>query len=201
MRGKVFGYARCSTSEKRQDIERQVSELYGMGAHTVVQEYESGGLVERERFAELIAAIGDGDTLVATEVSRVTRSVLHLCEVIELAKAKNLLLKFGSLDFDFLDGKIDAFKLAMLQIMGVFSELERNLTSDRINSGLAQAKSKGVKLGRPPLTAACVPVNVRDYFGSYLDGNITVSEFAKLTGLSRPTIYKYIKLLRREQGV
>lgn len=198
MRGKVYGYARCSTTEKRQDIERQVCELYAMGAHTVVQEYDSGGNVGRERLAELVAAIGEGDTLVATEVSRVTRSLRHLCEVIDLARSKGLLLKFGTLDFDFDGGSIDAFKLAMLQIMGVFSELERNLTTERINSGLAQAKLKGVPLGRPKKTAAGVPVNVRAHYESYLEGAITVAEYAKRTGLSRPTVYKYIKLLQQE---
>ena len=199
MRGKVYGYARCSTTEKRQDIERQVNELYAMGAQFVIQEFDSGANTERQRFAELVAAIADGDTLVATEVSRVTRTLLHLCEVIELAKAKSLLLKFGTLDFDFEGGKIDAFKLAMLQIMGVFAELERNLTTERINSGLALAKTKGVKLGRPKKTAANVPVEVRQYWQSFVDGNITVSEYAKLTGLSRPTVYKYIKLIRQEE--
>ena len=199
MRGNIYGYARCSTTEKRQDIERQVNELYAMGAQFVIQEFDSGANTERQRFAELVAAIADGDTLVATEVSRVTRTLLHLCEVIELAKAKSLLLKFGTLDFDFEGGKIDAFKLAMLQIMGVFAELERNLTTERINSGLALAKTKGVKLGRPKKTAANVPVEVRQYWQSYLDGSVTVSEYAKLTGLSRPTVYKYIKLLQQEE--
>ena len=199
MRGKIYGYARCSTTEKRQDIDRQVNELYAMGAQFVIQEFDSGANTERQRFAELVAALADGDTLVASEVSRVTRTLLHLCEVIELAKAKSLLLKFGTLDFDFENGKIDAFKLAMLQIMGVFAELERNLTAERINSGLALAKTKGVKLGRPKKTAANVPVEVRQYWQSYVDGSVTVSEYAKLTGLSRPTVYKYIRLLRQEE--
>jgi len=199
MRGKVYGYARCSTTEKRQDIERQVAELYAMGATFVIQEYDSGGNTDRQRFAELVFAIADGDTLVATEVSRVTRSLLHLCQVIELAKKKNLLLKFGTLDFSFQGGKIDAFKLAMLQIMGVFAELERNLTTERINSGLDMARSKGVKLGRPKKTAANVPVEVRQYWQSYIDGRLTVSQYAKRVGLSRPTVYKYIKLLRQEE--
>ena len=198
MRGKVYGYARCSTNEKRQDIERQVNELYGMGVQFVIQEFESGGNVARQRFAELVSAIADGDTLVATEVSRVTRSLLHLCEVVEIAKAKGLLLKFGTLDFDFAGNRIDAFKLAMLQIMGVFAELERNLTAERISSGLALAKTKGVKLGRPKKTAADVPVEARKHWPEYAKGKITVAEYAKRAGISRPTVYKYIKLLQKE---
>ena len=200
MRGKAYGYARCSTTEKRQDVERQVAELYAMGASFVVQEYESGGNAGRKGFKGLVEALADGDVLMATEVSRVTRSLLQLCEVVELAKVKNLLLKFGTLDFSFEGGRIDAFKLAMLQIMGVFAELERNLAAERINSGLAQAKAKGVRLGRPKKTAADVPVQVREHWPEFKMGKITAAGFAKLTGLSRPTVYKYIRLLRAEES-
>lgn len=198
VKGTVYGYARCSTTEKRQDIERQVAELYAMGATSVVQEYDSGGNVRRERLAELVDAIGDGDTLVATEVSRVTRSLSHLCEVVELARVKGLLLRFGSLEFDFEGGKVDAFKLAMLQIMGVFAELERNLTAERINSGLAQARSMGVTLGRPKKSAADVPLGFRRLWGDYVSGDITIKGLADRLGLSRPTVYKYVRLMKQE---
>ena len=198
MRGTVYGYARCSTTEKRQDVERQVAELYAMGASRVVQEYGSGACRGRERLAELVDAIGDGDTLVATELSRVTRSLSHLCEVVELARAKGLLLRFGSLDFDFAGGKVDAFKLAMLQIMGVFAELERNLTAERICSGIAQARAMGVPLGRPRKTASEVPRGFRDKWGDFLAGKITVTGLAGALGISRPTVYKYIGLLKQE---
>ena len=198
MRGKVYGYARCSTSEKRQDVERQVNELYAMGASFVIQEYESGGNSERKRFKELVQALAVGDSLVATEVSRVTRSLLHLCEVIEVAKAKELFLKFGTLDFDFAGGKIVPFALAMLQMMGVFAELERNITTERINSGLALAKTKGVRLGRPKKKAADVPVAVRENWALFENGGLKITDFAKLVGVSRPTMYKYVRLMRQE---
>ena len=198
MQGKIYGYARCSTTEKRQDIERQVAELYSMGANFVIQEFDSGGNTERVRFGELLTALSVGDSVYATEVSRVTRSLKQLCEIIELAKAKQLLLKFGVLEFNCKDGRLAPFPLAMLQIMGVFAELERNLATERINSGLAHAKSKGVKLGRPKKTAVNVPVEMRKYWYQYTAGKLTVAEYAKLAGLSRPTVYKYIKLLQQE---
>ena len=199
MANKIYGYARCSTTEKRQDIERQVDELYAMGANFVVQEFESGSKADRRGFVELMAALADGDSLYATEVSRVTRTLFQLCEVIELAKAKRLLLKFGALEFDCSAGSLAPFPLAMLQIMGVFAELERNLATERINSGLAHARKKGVKFGRPKKTAAQVPAEVRRHWRDFLDGKITVAAYAALVGLSRPTIYKYIKLLRQEE--
>ena len=198
LRGKVWGYARCSTAEKRQDVERQVRELYARGASFVVQEYDSGANSGRAGLKELVGALGDGDTLVATELSRITRSVLHLCEVIEVAKAKGLLLKIGPLDFDCAGGKLDPFPLAMLQIMGVFAELERNLIAERINSGLDNARAKGVRLGRPRKRASDVPVLARRLWPLYRDGALSLSEFARQSGISRPTARKYAGLLRLE---
>lgn len=194
----VYGYARCSTTEKRQDVERQVAELYAMGAGFVVQEYESGGNPSRKGFDELLGLLNVGDTLCATELSRVTRSLRHLCDIIEVAKSKNLLMRFGSAVFEFAEGKSSPFSLAMLQMMGVFAELERNLAADRINSGLAHAKANGVRLGRPKKTAAEVPARVLALWPDFASNDISAAKFARLAGVSRPSIYKYIRLL---QGV
>ena len=199
--GKVYGYARCSTSEKRQDIERQVAELRAMGATFVVQEFGSGGRSDRPRFAELLAALAPGDSLCAVELSRVTRSVRQLCEIVELALARRLLLKFGPLDFDCRDGKPGPFALAMLQLMAVFAELEINLASERIGSGLALARKKGVRLGRPSKTVDEVPLAARRLWEAYRAGGLSLAECARLAGVSRPTMYKYAKLLERERKI
>ena len=199
LRGKVYGYARCSTDDKRQDVERQVAELYAMGANFVIQEYASGTKADRQGYLELMAALADGDTLFATEVSRVTRSLSQLCQIIEIAKAKNLLLRFGALEIDCAGGKVAPFALAMLQIMGVFAELERNMTAERINSGLAMARANGAQLGRPKKTAADIPQNARTHWPDLACGNISVAEYAARSGFSRPTAYKYAKLLRQEE--
>lgn len=193
--GKVYGYARCSTSEKRQDVERQVAELYAMGADFVVQEYGSGANAERKGFLELMAALADGDTLYATEVSRVTRSLAHLCEIIGLAKRKRLVLKFGALSFDCSAGKLEPFPLAMLQIMGVFAELERNVAAERISSGLEHAKANGVQLGRPKKTVEEISPGARRHWEKFKNGEVSLAGYARLAGLHRSTAYKYAKLL------
>ena len=199
--GKVYGYARCSTTEKRQDIERQVAELYAMGAGFVVQEYESGGNVSRKGLGDVLDCLADGDTFCATEVSRVTRSLRQLCDIIEFAKSKNLLLKFGALEFDCHDNRLAPFPLAMLQMMGIFAELERNLAAERINSGIAHAKANGVRLGRPKKTAADVPHKARLLWDDFVQGSLSAAVFAKKLGVSKPTVYKYIRLLRQEESL
>ena len=192
---RIIGYARCSTTDTKQDIERQVADLKARGAQKIYKEYESGAKWNRVELAAVIEALGEGDTLIATEPSRLTRSLSHLCAIIDEIKARKVKLICGSLVVDCTASKLDAMTIAMLQIMGVFAELERSLTVERIHSGLAHAKSKGVKLGRPKMTAGEVPELVRILWPRYVAGEITKAEYAKLAGISRTSMYKYISLL------
>ena len=70
----IYGYARCSTNEKEQDIDRQKRELKELGAtdETIYFEYESGTKVDRPEFNKLLNIVQKGDTVVTTEVSRLT---------------------------------------------------------------------------------------------------------------------------------
>lgn len=77
------GYARCSTNESRQDIERQVRELKQAGAETVYLEYEHGDAAVKEQLSLLLEQAQAGDTIITLEVSRLARSTKQLCEIIE----------------------------------------------------------------------------------------------------------------------
>ena len=86
----IYGYARCSTNEEFQDIHRQVRELIQKGAkeNTIYLEYESGVKENRAELQKLLDSVQNNDTIIATEVSRITRSTKQLCEIIEMAKEK-----------------------------------------------------------------------------------------------------------------
>lgn len=140
----VYGYARCSTNEELQDINRQVRELKQKGATdtTIYLEYESGTKENRAELNKLLQVIQPHDTIVSTEVSRITRSTKQLCEIIELAKSRYLKLIFGNFVVD-CSKELDPMTEGMLKMMGVFSEIERNITSQRVKSGMQNAKAKG----------------------------------------------------------
>ena len=76
------GYARCSTNESKQDIERQVRELKQAGAERVFLEYEHGDAVVKEQLSLLLEQAQAGDTIITLEVSRLARSTKQLCEII-----------------------------------------------------------------------------------------------------------------------
>lgn len=194
----TYGYARCSTNESRQDISRQKRELEEMGAEIVFTEYASGAKADREQLNKLLEKTQAGDTICALEVSRLTRSTKHLCDIIETCKKKRLCLVIkNSITVDCRNGQLDPMTAAFLQVAGVFAELERNIISERVKSGIDNRKSKGLPTGRTKTTLEDIPAKFLRYFEQYQAGTITISELSRLAEVSRPTAYKYAKLLRR----
>ncbi|WP_419575968.1 recombinase family protein [Ruminococcus sp.] len=195
----IYGYARCSTNEKMQDINRQVRELKKQGATdtTIYLEYESGTKVNRTELNKLLNIVQSGDTIIATEVSRITRSTKQLCEIIELSKDKHIKLVLGNFVVD-CSKELDPMTEGMLKMMGVFSELERNIISQRVKSGMENAKAKGKTIGRPQTTADDIPNIFYKHYPKYKNGEINKKEFSRLCSLSYPTIYKYLGIVEQK---
>ena len=194
----IYGYCRCSTNETRQDINRQRRELKKLGAtdEHIYMEYESGTKVNRPELQKLLSIVQSGDTIVATEVSRITRSTKQLCDIIALCKERKLkLIIQNSVTIDCSSGEIDPMSEAFLQMAGVFSQLERNITVSRIKSGLRNARAKGVRLGRPKVTMDKLPKKVIEQYENWKNGVINKSDYAKICGISRPTLDKYIAIM------
>lgn len=192
----IYGYARCSTNEKMQDINRQVRELKQQGATdtTIYLEYESGTKENRAELNKLLNIVKSGDTVIATEVSRITRSTKQLCEIIELAKERHIKLILGSFVVD-CSKELDPMTEGMLKMMGVFSELERNMISQRVKSGMENAKSKGKTIGRPAVTADDIPSIFYKHYPKYKKGEVNKKELSRLCSLSYPTVYKYLRII------
>ena len=196
----VFGYCRCSTNETKQDINRQVRELKELGAtdKTIFKEYLKGTSNNKVELNRLLETIQPGDTLVVTEVSRISRSTKQLCEIIELVQKKKIKLVIkNSLTIDCSKGELDPMTKAFLQINGVFAELERNMISERVKSGMANAKEKGKRIGRPLVELQDITSNDKfmNAYKLYKDKKIKKIDIHRLTNLSRVTIDKYIKTL------
>lgn len=191
----IYGYARCSTNEERQDINRQKRELYTLGVTDekyIYWEYESGMKDDRTEFNKLLDIVSEGDTIATTEVSRLTRSTKHLCEILQTVKDKKLTLNIGgSFVVDCSKGELDPMTEGMIKMWGVFAEMERNIISQRVKSGMKNARAKGKQIGRPPITMDRLPDKFWKYYQKYQAGEINVSEFARLLKCSRVTIYKY----------
>ena len=192
----TYGYARCSTNETKQDINRQVRELKATGAEEIFLEYEHGDSKVKPQQEAMFAAAAQGDTSIVLEVPRLARSTQQLCQIIDLVRERHLrLVILGSITLDCRNGHADPMSEAFLQMAGVFSQLELAMIRERVRSGMANAKAKGQKIGRPQTTREAIPATFLRQYPSYKNGHLNLTEFARVCDLSRTTVYKYLSLL------
>ena len=193
---KNYGYARCSTNETKQDINRQVRELKAAGAEEIFLDYEHGDSKIKQQQAAMFAEAVPGDTVITLEVSRLARSTQQLCEIIDTVREKQLrLVIVGSITLDCRNGQADPMSEAFLQMAGVFSQLELAMIRTRVRSGIDNARAKGRRIGRPPLSKDNIPTIFLRHYPAYKSGQLNVSELARVCELSRTTVYKYLELL------
>ena len=132
----THGYARCSTNETRQDIDRQVRELKAAGATKIWMEYEHGDAPTKEQQDMMWDTVRPGDTVIITEPSRLSRSVQQFCQIVDVIKLKRIRLQIlGSITIDCRKDDPDPMTVAFLQLIAVFSELELSM----IRAGYAPA--------------------------------------------------------------
>jgi len=192
----TYGYARCSTSEDKQDINRQIRELKAAGAEEIIFEYEHGDAKIKQNLQMLLETAQEQDTIITLEVSRLSRSTQQLCEIVHIIKQKRLrLIILGSIAIDCRNGDIDPMSQAFIQMSAVFAELELSMIRARVRSGMQNAKNKGKKIGRPKTTKEDIPAIFYRHYPALKAGTMNISELARICGLSRPTVYKYLSII------
>lgn len=159
----VYGYARCSTNESKQDITRQIKQLQAAGAKEVITEWEHGDAKTKKQLQGLLETAQAGDSIITVD-----------CR----------------------EGSIDPMSQAFIQMSAVFSELELSIIRARVKSGMANAKAKGRPIGRRPTTKEDIPAVFWKHYAAFREGRLNVSELARVCGVSRPTVYKYLRMVR-----
>lgn len=154
--GKTYCYIRVST--EKQSYARQEYLLkernYINGDNCIyVEETGSGKAInKREVLVDLLNnVLEQGDTLVATDLTRISRSVPDFRNVMDiLLKKKKVNLILLKENFSFYAGeKMDAMTKAMVNFISVFAEFERDIISDRVTERMAEIKENGTKSGKP----------------------------------------------------
>ena len=192
----TYGYARCSTNETKQDINRQVRELKAAGAEHIFLEYEHGDSKVKSQQAAMFAQAQAGDTIITLEVPRLARSTQQLCEIIDRVQEQHLrLVIVGSITLDCRNGQADPMSEAFLQMAGVFSQLELAMIRARVRSGMENARAKGRQIGRPQVSKEDIPATFLRHYPAYKSKQLNISELARVCDISRTTAYKYIGLL------
>ncbi len=148
---RTIGYLRVSTQD--QDLEKNKAEILALandkdlGRVEWVEEKVSGTKDWRKRrLGEILLSLQAGDTIIVPELSRLGRSTLQILEIMKVAREKEIsvyAVKGGWSLNGTMESKI------VLTMLAMFSEIERDLISDRTKEGLRRRREAGVKLGRP----------------------------------------------------
>ena len=176
----MIGYARVSKEE--QNLNRQIDQLTAYGAEKIIQEKYTGTRRDRPGIDTLFNILRPGDSLVVESISRLGRNTLDILLLIQELTMKEV--QFISLKENM--NTATPTGKAMLQMMSVISELERNLLADRVREGIAASQKRGVRMGRPKVPQEKLDVAVR----MYQSGDYSVQEIAETNHLSLGTLYK-----------
>jgi len=177
----IIGYARVSTND--QDTSLQLDALKAAGAERVYQESASGALRERPELNKCIDAMREGDTLIVWKLDRLGRSLPNLVEIISGLEEKGT--GFRSLT-EAIDTTNAGGKL-VFHIFAALADFERSLIQERTRAGLAAARARGRKGGRP---RALKKDQVKKAKAMLSDSMITKTEVAKHFGVTRMTLNK-----------
>lgn len=181
--GNLVGYARVSSAEQNLDLQHDA--LEAAGCAKVFQDKASGTKEARPGLEEALAYLRPGDTFVVWRLDRLGRSLKHLIEVVTELQEREI--GFRSLQ-ESIDTTTSGGKL-IFQIFGALAEFEHNLIRERTKAGLAAARARGRKGGRPrKLTAK----NEELLYRLYDSQDHTIAEICTMVGISRSGLYEYL---------
>ncbi|PKF49030.1 recombinase family protein [Enterovibrio nigricans] len=185
-----IGYARVSKQDGSQSTQLQVDALteFGVGHDHIYEDHASGRKDDRPGLSACLKALREGDTLVVWKLDRLGRSLRHLVNTVHDLDSRGVGLKVLTGEGAAIDTTTPAGKL-VFSIFAALSEFERELISERTIAGLASARARGKKGGRPfKMTAA----KVRLAMAAMGEPETNVGELCKEMGITRQTLYRHV---------
>lgn len=186
-----LGYARCSTLD--QNLDWQIDALTKEGCDRIFQEKFTGTRKDRPELLRMMDMLREGDTVIICELTRLSRSVKDLFDLVEQVEKAGANIK--SLKEPWLDTTTPQGRLLFTIFSGV-SQFERELIRERTMEGLASARARGRMGGRPGKDKKIVEQALTLYDSKAY----SVDEISKTTGISRATLYKYVNLRKENQN-
>lgn len=196
-----WGYARVSTIYQNTDRQIQALEKYGIPKQDIFVDKQSGKNFERQGYLLLKEnVLRSGDTLVVKELDRLGRNKEAVKEELEHFKSRGIRVKILDvpttlIDCEGQDWVMDMVSNILVEVMSSIAEEERVKNHQRQEEGIAAAKAKGVKFGRPSLT---LPDNYQSVMGQVAEGRLKSSEAMEMLNLKRTSYYKLKKLYLAE---
>lgn len=182
-----IGYARVSTQE--QNLSLQLDALQTSGCTTIYQEKVTGAKKARPELQKLMGQIRAGDVIVIWKLDRLARSLKDLVSLVNEIQEKGAELQ--SLN-DHIDTTTPQGKLTF-HLFAALSEFERDIIRERTKAGLAAARARGRKGGRPKGLSKEAQHTAIIAERLYQDGELTVKQICQQLSISRGTFYNYLR--------
>lgn len=199
---KIFAYIRVSS--KDQNVDRQLEEMKNLNINErdIFIDYQSGKDFKREKYQAMKYCLREGDLLYIKSIDRLGRNYKEILEewndISMNIKANIRVLDIPMLDTTQYKDLIGNFVANLtLQILSYVAEVERLNTRQRQAEGIAIAKKKGKKFGRPPIQ---IPQQFPYYYNEWKKGNLLAKDVMNILNLKRTTFYKLVKQYE-EKGI
>ena len=193
--GRTFGYVRVSTRDQQLDRQLAAMQEAGISPRYLYTDKQSGKDFERPAYLRLLKRLRPGDLLVVKSIDRLGR---NYNEVIEqwrlLTKERGVdirVLDMPLLDTTHAKDLLGTFIADLtLQVLSYCAHAERDTTRQRQQEGIASAKARGVRFGRPRKE---LPENIADLYISWRQGHLTGEELALQCDMALGVLYRKLK--------
>ncbi len=190
----IYGYARISTAEQK--LDRQTEELknFGVSPKNIYTDKQSGSDFLRKSYIKMLKKLRRHDLLVIKSIDRLGRNYQAIIDqwhmITKKIKADIVVLDMPLLDTRDAEGNLIGRFISdiVLQILSFVAENERNMIRSRQAEGIAIAKAKGVKFGKPRFV---LPHDFHEVVGRYEHGEISLADALQKLSMKRSTFYKY----------
>jgi DNA invertase Pin-like site-specific DNA recombinase len=183
MQGKRIGYVRVSSFD--QNLERQ---LENVQVDKVFSDKASGKDIRRPQLDLLLDFVREGDTVIIHSMDRLARNLDDLRRLVQMLTKRGICIEFVKERLIF-SGEESPMANLMLSVMGAFAEFERALIRERQREGIELAKKRGAYRGRKKALSLDKAIELR----KRVEGGENKSKVALELGISRGTLYKYLK--------
>lgn len=189
MAGKIYGYIRVSTREQNEDRQLIAMKEVGVAEKSIYMDKQSGKDFKRPQYRKLLRKLKKDDLLYIKSIDRLGRNyeeILEQWRVLTKEKGVDIVV----LDMPLLDTRRGKDLMGtflsdiVLQVLSFVAENERTNIRLRQAEGIAVAKEKGVKFGRPPKP---LPPNFHEVYQKWKNGKITGLKAAEECGMPMAT--------------
>ena len=193
---KMYGYVRVSTREQNEDRQLIAMRNFGVVDEDIFLDKQSGKNFHRKAYRKLLKKLRPGDTLIVKSIDRLGRDYEEIPEQWKIiTKEKEVFIVV--LDMPLLDTRQQGRDLTgtfvadlVLQILSYVAQQEREFTKQRQAEGIAAAKDRGVKFGRPPMER---PENFMEVHKAWERGEISSREAGRRLGITHKTFLEWVK--------